>query len=184
MGARSELNSVFGFGKVDRWNPIRTSAIQSRSRPLGFSDHEKGAQRQEISKWSTVCSTFSRSGWSVVRSASLTKGGTSKKRPSLHLHKAPTRSNNVSPWTFHMAHVECAVYTALWNSLIRSRALSHGFVQHIGTAFPQIISPPLIFRYLHICSGEPHEAVLPQTTRFSVKCIQQLENQGNSYLRC
>jgi hypothetical protein len=31
MGARSELNSVFGLEKVDRWNPIRTSAIQSRS---------------------------------------------------------------------------------------------------------------------------------------------------------
>jgi hypothetical protein len=26
-GARSELNSVFGLEKVDRWNPIRTSAI-------------------------------------------------------------------------------------------------------------------------------------------------------------
>jgi hypothetical protein len=47
---------------------------------LGFSNHEKGAlRRQEISKWSTVCSTFSRSGWSVVRSASLAKGDTSKK---------------------------------------------------------------------------------------------------------
>jgi hypothetical protein len=53
-GARSELNSVFGFEKVDRWHPIRTSAIQSRSRPmqyLGFSNYEKGAPRQEISKW-------------------------------------------------------------------------------------------------------------------------------------
>jgi hypothetical protein len=52
-GARSELNSVFGLEKVDRWNPIRTSAIQSRSHPmrfLGFSNHEKGALRQEISK--------------------------------------------------------------------------------------------------------------------------------------
>jgi hypothetical protein len=52
-GARSELNSVFGWEKVDRWNPIRTSAIQSRSRPtrfMGFSNHEKGAPRQEISK--------------------------------------------------------------------------------------------------------------------------------------
>jgi hypothetical protein len=52
-GARSELSSVFGLEKVDQWNPIRTSAIQSRSRPmrfLGFSNHEKGAQRQEISK--------------------------------------------------------------------------------------------------------------------------------------
>jgi hypothetical protein len=49
------------LGKVDQWNPIRTSAIQFRSRPmrfLGFSNHEKGAPRQEISKWSTVCSTF------------------------------------------------------------------------------------------------------------------------------
>jgi hypothetical protein len=52
-GARSELNSVFGLEKIYRWNPIRTSAIQSRSRPtqfLGFYNHEKGAPRQEISK--------------------------------------------------------------------------------------------------------------------------------------
>jgi hypothetical protein len=52
-GARSELNSVFGLEKVNRWNPIRTSAIQSRSCPmrfLGFSSHEKGAPRHEISK--------------------------------------------------------------------------------------------------------------------------------------
>jgi hypothetical protein len=68
--ARSELNSVSGLEKMDRWNPVRTSP--SRSRPmrfLGFSNHGKGAQRQEISKWSSVCSTFSRSGWSVVRSS-------------------------------------------------------------------------------------------------------------------
>jgi hypothetical protein len=48
-----ELNSVFGLEKLDRWDPIRTPAIQSRSCPirvLGFSNHEKGAQRQEISK--------------------------------------------------------------------------------------------------------------------------------------
>jgi hypothetical protein len=32
-GARSELNSVFGLENVDWWNPIRTSIIQSRSRP-------------------------------------------------------------------------------------------------------------------------------------------------------
>jgi hypothetical protein len=80
--------------------------IQFRSRPmrfLGFSNHEKGALRLELSKWSTVCSTFSRSGWSAVRSASLAKGGTSKKRPSPHLHKVPTRSNKVSPRTFQTA---------------------------------------------------------------------------------
>jgi hypothetical protein len=108
-GARSELNSVFGLEKVGRWNPIRTSAKQSRSRPtlrfLGFSNHENGAPRQEISQWSTVCSTFSRSGWSVVRSASLVKGVTSKKRPSPHLHKVPTRSNKLSPRTLQTALV-------------------------------------------------------------------------------
>jgi hypothetical protein len=52
-GARSELNSVLDLEKANRWNPIRTSAIQSGSRPmrfLGFSKHEKGAPRQEISK--------------------------------------------------------------------------------------------------------------------------------------
>jgi hypothetical protein len=50
---RYELNSAFGLEKVDQWNLIRTSTIQSRSLPmqfLGFSNHEKGALRQEISK--------------------------------------------------------------------------------------------------------------------------------------
>jgi hypothetical protein len=82
--------------------------IQFRSchmRFLGFSNHEKGAPKQETSKWSTVCSTFSISGWSVVRSASLAKGGTSKKGPSPHLHKVPTRINNASPQTFKTALV-------------------------------------------------------------------------------
>jgi hypothetical protein len=60
-------------------------------------NHEKGAPRQEISKWSTVRSTFPTSGWSIVRSASRAKGGTSKKRPSPPLHTVPNRSNKVSP---------------------------------------------------------------------------------------
>jgi hypothetical protein len=51
-------------------------------------------------------STFSGSGWSVVRSASLAKGCISKKRPSPHLHKVPTRINQVSPRTFHTALVQ------------------------------------------------------------------------------
>jgi hypothetical protein len=36
MEVRSELNSMVGFEKVDQWNPIRTSAKQSRSRPMRF----------------------------------------------------------------------------------------------------------------------------------------------------
>jgi hypothetical protein len=50
-GARSELISVFSLEKADRWNSIRTSAIQSRSRPmrfLGFSNHEKGARGKKF----------------------------------------------------------------------------------------------------------------------------------------
>jgi hypothetical protein len=53
----------------------------------------------------TAVTPFSRSGWSVVRSASLAKGGTWKKRQSPHLHKFPTRSNKVSPRTLQTALV-------------------------------------------------------------------------------
>jgi hypothetical protein len=107
-GARSELKSVFGLENVDLWNPIRTSAIQSISRLMRFldsSNHEKGAPRQEISKWSTVCSTFSRRVRSVIRSASLARGCTSKKRPSPHLHRVPTRNSKVSPRNLQTALV-------------------------------------------------------------------------------
>jgi hypothetical protein len=57
--------------------------LQFRSHPmrfLYFSDHETGAPRQELSLCTTGCGTFSRSGWSVVRNTSFSKGGTSKKR--------------------------------------------------------------------------------------------------------
>jgi hypothetical protein len=58
-----------------------------------------------------VHSMFSRSGWSVVRSASLSKGGTSKKRPSLHLHKVLTRSNKISLPTMQTALVYILTFT-------------------------------------------------------------------------
>jgi hypothetical protein len=96
---------LMGFHRSTFSKPNR---IQFRSRSmrfLGFSNHEKRAPTQEISKWSTVCSTFSRSGRSVVRSASLAKGGTSRKRPSSHLHNVPTLSNMLSPRTFQAALV-------------------------------------------------------------------------------
>jgi hypothetical protein len=105
--------------KVQKYNSFNTNTPSSESyrnylpysprshtmQFLGFSNHEKGAPRQ-ISKWPTACSTFSRSGWSVVRSTLLAKGGTSKKRLSLHFHKLLIQSNKASPWTFQMA---------LWN---------------------------------------------------------------------
>jgi hypothetical protein len=67
-----------------------------------------------LSSWNlrqTVCSTFLRSGWCVVRSATLAKGSTSKKRPSPHLHKVPTRSNKASPRIFQTA----LVYWTTWH---------------------------------------------------------------------
>jgi hypothetical protein len=110
----ARLNSVFGLEKVDQ-KPCNSSIKPMKMmqwdelrflRFLGFSNHEKGAPRQEISKWSTVYSTFSSSGWSIVRSALFAKGGTSKKRPSPHLHKVPTWSNKVSPQTFQTVVVQ------------------------------------------------------------------------------
>jgi hypothetical protein len=85
--------------------PISVSAsiatFQSRNvdAPLRLLHHpEKGS-------FKTTVTPFSRSGCSVVRGASLAKGGISKKRPSPHLHKVPTRSNKVSPRAFQTAFV-------------------------------------------------------------------------------
>jgi hypothetical protein len=94
-GARSGLYGGCSNGGPPIHFSQAEHRIQFRSRPmrfLGFSNHG-----------STVCSTFSRSGWSVVRRALLAKRGTSKKRPSSHLHKVPTRSNKVSPRNFQTA---------------------------------------------------------------------------------
>jgi len=101
---------VFGLEKADQWNPIRTSTMQSRPcsmRFLGFSTHENGAPKQEFSKWSMVCSKFSRRGCSFVQSASLAMGCTSKMRPPPQLHEVSTRNNKKSPRTLQMALVFC-----------------------------------------------------------------------------
>jgi hypothetical protein len=109
MGARSELNSVFGLEKVDRWNPIRTNirhtAQISPHVISGFFQPWKGGSEAINFEVISGLQHVSRSGWSVVRSASLAKGGTSKKRPSQHLHKVPIRSNKMSPRTFQTALV-------------------------------------------------------------------------------
>jgi hypothetical protein len=80
-GARSWLYGGYSNG-VPPIHFFQTEhRIQFKSHPmrfLGFSNHEKWVPRQ-ILKWSTVCSMFPRSGWSVVRSASFAKGGTLKK---------------------------------------------------------------------------------------------------------
>jgi hypothetical protein len=60
-------------------------------------------------------SRLSRRGW-IVRSASLANGCSSKKRPSPHLHKVPTRSKKASPRTlqtalvYKMSRPGCVIY--------------------------------------------------------------------------
>jgi hypothetical protein len=63
---------------------IATFQLRTADAPLKFCHPKNGSLK-------TTVTLFSRSGWSVVRSASLVKGGTLKKRPSPHLHKVPTR---------------------------------------------------------------------------------------------
>jgi hypothetical protein len=94
-GARSGLyDGCSKGGSTDPLFPSRTqNSMQISSHAIsGLFQTRKGS-----SEAITVSSTFSRSGWSVVRSASLAKGGTSKKGPSPHLHEVPTRSNKASP---------------------------------------------------------------------------------------
>jgi hypothetical protein len=60
---------------------------------------------QEFNSDFIPSSTFSRGEQSVARSAWLAKRGTSKKRPSPHLQKVPTRNNKVSARTLQTALV-------------------------------------------------------------------------------
>jgi hypothetical protein len=53
-GARHELNSAFGLEKVNRWNSIRTSAIQSRSRPMRFANSWYGPPACGLDAWLTI----------------------------------------------------------------------------------------------------------------------------------
>jgi hypothetical protein len=115
-GARSGLYGGCSDGVLPIHFFQAEHRIQFRSRPmrfLGFSDHEKGAPRQETFEVINGLQHVFGSGWSVVRSASLAKGGTSKKRPSPHLHKVPTRSNKVSPRTLQTSLVYMCVLIEL-----------------------------------------------------------------------
>jgi hypothetical protein len=105
---RHELNSVFGLEKVDRWNPIRTFAIQPKSRPmrfLGFSTMKREFLGKKFRTDQRSAARFREVGGALLRSALFAKGGTSKKRPSPHLHKVLTRSNKVNPRTLQTAVV-------------------------------------------------------------------------------
>jgi hypothetical protein len=92
-GARSVDGCSNGVPPISVSVSIATFQSRNADAPLSSLCHPKKCS------FKTTVTPFSRSELSVVRSASLAKGGASKKRPSLHLHKVPTRSNNVSPRT-------------------------------------------------------------------------------------
>jgi hypothetical protein len=88
-GARSGLYGGCSNVVSPLWVSASIANFQSRNAdaPLKLLRHPKKFS------FKTTVTPFSRSGWSVVRSASLAKGGTWKTRPSPHLHKVPIRSN-------------------------------------------------------------------------------------------
>jgi hypothetical protein len=88
-GARYGLYGGCSNGLPPIWVSASIATFHScnADAPLIFRHSKK-------SSFKTTVTPFSRSGRSVVRSASLAKGGTSKKRPSPHLHEVPIRSNN------------------------------------------------------------------------------------------
>jgi hypothetical protein len=106
-GARSESNSMFGLEKVDRWNPISTSTIQSRSRPhaiSGLLQLWKGRDARNFEVINGLQHVFEK--WvERCKKCIASQGRYFEKTPSPHLHKVPTRSNKVSPRTFQTAFV-------------------------------------------------------------------------------
>jgi hypothetical protein len=105
MRARSGLYGGYSNGVPQISMSTSITSFQSRNAdaPLRLLRHSKK------SSFKTTVTPFSRSDWSIVRRASLAKEGTSKKRPSPHLHKVPTRSNKVSARTLQTALVHSLV---------------------------------------------------------------------------
>jgi hypothetical protein len=88
-GARSGLYGGWsnGIPPISVSASIVTSQSRNADAALMLLRHPKKCSVR------TTVTPFSRSGWGVVRSVSLAQGGTSKNRPSPHLHEFPTRNN-------------------------------------------------------------------------------------------
>jgi hypothetical protein len=108
-GARSELNPVLGLKKWIGGTPLEHPPYSPDLAPCdfwAFPTMKMGLRGKKFRSDERFAAYFSRNGWSVVRNASLAKGGTLKKRPSPHLYKVPTRSNKVSPRTLQTVLVK------------------------------------------------------------------------------
>jgi hypothetical protein len=75
------------------------------SYPMGTRSPFTGVKRPGVKLTTHLRLVPRSSGWSFVRSASLSMEGTSKKRPSPHLHKVPTRNSKLRLRTFQTALV-------------------------------------------------------------------------------
>jgi hypothetical protein len=108
-----------GVSPISMTASIATFQSCNADTPLRLLRHHKN------SSFKTTVSPFSRSRWSVVRSASRATGGTSKKRPSPHLHKVQTLSNKASPRTLQTAlpYVFLVDTTMVWKLRIAVTAL-------------------------------------------------------------
>jgi hypothetical protein len=110
MKARSGLydGCSNGVSPVSVSASIATFQTRNADAPLRLFRHPKKGS------FKTTLTPLSRSGWSVIRSSPLAKGSTSKKRPSLHLHKVPPQSNKSSPRTLQTTLVIWLVFYERW----------------------------------------------------------------------
>jgi hypothetical protein len=101
-GARSGLygGCSNGVSSISVGASIVTFQSRNADAPLRLLRHSKKGS------FKTTVAPFTRCVWSVERSASFSKEGTPKKRPSPHLHVVPTRSSKVSPRTFQSALIQ------------------------------------------------------------------------------
>jgi hypothetical protein len=100
-GLRSELYGGCSNGVL----PISVSASIATFQSRNADATLRLLRHSKKGSFKMTVTPFSRSGWSVVRSASRAKEGTSKNRLSPHLHKVPILSNKVSPRTLQTALV-------------------------------------------------------------------------------
>jgi hypothetical protein len=102
-GVRFELHGGCSNGVLQISVSASIANFQSRNAeaPLILLRHPKKGS------FKTTVTSFSKSGWSVVRSASLAKGGTSKKRPSPHLRKFPNFANGPRTWSYNYTLSKC-----------------------------------------------------------------------------
>jgi hypothetical protein len=87
------------------WKRFRDGEMNVKVEPLSGRPSRAPVPLSSWSLRQTVCSTFWRSGWSLVRSASLSKGGTSekKKKTGTALPQSSDWSSKESPRTFQTA---------------------------------------------------------------------------------